>query len=320
MATESTPAVASRPIPRDPRSQTARSLILVGLLGLVTAPLAAARGVAPLDQWLYPVVWWCWIFLADGAVFFRRGESLLLTYPKRFVFYALVSLLYWCAFELVNLRLGNWSYVNVVTSGAARWLGYGISFATVIPGLFETSDLLDSTGIWKDHVRLVRGLRVSPQLLAGIGLSFIALPLLLPGWFFMLIWAAPFFLAEAWLMSQGESCLVQEALLGRWRRWVLVGLSGALCGLLWEGWNSVSATRWVYHLPWANAHKIFEMPALGYLGFPVLALSTFSVMNVAVRAWDRRPFWLRVLVVLAGAGFSVLAFSQIDRWTIATFR
>ena len=66
-------------------------------------------------------------------------------------------------------------------------------------------------------------------------------------------------------------------------RIVNFGLSGLLCGVLWEFWNFWSAAKWHYTVPIMANTKIFEMPAPGYLGFPAFALECFT-MYIFVRA------------------------------------
>ena len=42
------------------------------------------------------------------------------------------------------MRLRNWTYVGVPHEWAAALLGYGWSFATILPAIFETSDLVQA--------------------------------------------------------------------------------------------------------------------------------------------------------------------------------
>src|SRR5207248_1147478 len=61
----------------------------------------------------------------------------------------------------------------------------------------------------------------------------------------------------------------------------LFGLLGAglVCGVLWEFWNYWAATKWTYTVPYVGGVKIFEMPVLGYLGFPAFALECFAMYH-----------------------------------------
>jgi hypothetical protein len=39
------------------------------------------------------------------------------------------------------------------------------------------------------------------------------------------------------------------------------------CGVFWELWNYVAYPKWVYRIPFFDYLRLFEMPALGYLGY-----------------------------------------------------
>jgi len=47
-------------------------------------------------------------------------------------------------------------------------------------------------------------------------------------------------------------------------------------GLWWEIWNYYSLPKWVYTIPYVGFWKIFEMPLLGYLGYPFFGLIVFT--------------------------------------------
>jgi hypothetical protein len=55
--------------------------------------------------------------------------------------------------------------------------------------------------------------------------------------------------------------------------------SGLVCGLLWEFWNYWALTRWTYSVPYVGGVRLFEMPVLGYLGFPPFALECYAMYH-----------------------------------------
>ena len=57
---------------------------------------------------------------------------------------ALLSIPLWLIFEAYNLRLHNWTYIGVPSGWTGALLGYGWSFATITPAIFETSDLVQA--------------------------------------------------------------------------------------------------------------------------------------------------------------------------------
>jgi hypothetical protein len=63
-------------------------------------------------------------------------------------------------------------------------------------------------------------------------------------------------------------------------------LAGVICGGLWEFWNFWARAKWIYTVPIFGDIKIFEMPVLGYFGFPPFALECFTMY-----IFTRRLFW-----------------------------
>ncbi len=52
-------------------------------------------------------------------------------------------------FEAFNLVLHNWGYVAVAPALWVRWGGYALAFATVLPGVLLTAEVLEALGVWK---------------------------------------------------------------------------------------------------------------------------------------------------------------------------
>ncbi len=47
-------------------------------------------------------------------------------------------------------------------------------------------------------------------------------------------------------------------------------------GFWWEMWNYYALPQWIYTIPYVGFWKIFEMPLLGYLGYPLFGLIVFT--------------------------------------------
>ena len=125
----------------------------------------------------------------------------------------------------------------------------------------------------------------------------------------MLVWpllwpspylAAPVFLGFIFLLDPLNARAGDESLLGDLRagtrdRLVNLLAAGFICGGLWEFWNFWARAKWIYTVPILGDIKIFEMPVLGYFGFPPFALECFT-MYVFVRrlVWrgPKRPIGL----------------------------
>jgi hypothetical protein len=54
-----------------------------------------------------------------------------------------LSVTIWLIFEAFNFRLQNWHYLYLPPQKGLRWFGYTIAYATVLPALFTTKNLLD---------------------------------------------------------------------------------------------------------------------------------------------------------------------------------
>jgi hypothetical protein len=74
-----------------------------------------------------------------------------------------------------------------------------------------------------------------------------------------------------------ESSLLGELARGRPGRLLRILLAGLICGLVWEFLNSFARIRWIYTVPFLEDVKLFEMPPLGFLGFPPFAVECVVV-------------------------------------------
>jgi hypothetical protein len=269
------------------RRSVAKGLVL-GALGVFSVALAGlGGGVEPFSSWFFVFAWWSYIFALDGLTYLRRGSSILLTRPRAFFLLLPWSTAFWLFFELINLRLENWYYVGLPEAPLSRYLGIFVSFATVLPGIFETADFIGTFGT-KDRLRCKPEIwRVTArrrQVMTGIGVLFLVLPLVFPRYCYPLIWGATFFLLEPWLAQRNQTSIWSHLAEGRPGLPLRIFLAGAICGLCWETWNFWASAKWIYTVPFFEELKLFEMPVLGFLGFPPFALEcyTFSRFLVAL--------------------------------------
>ena len=133
---------------------------LVILLLMETAIFCAWTDVLPgtpwwvITSWATPVCWWAYILIVDAAIYRRRGTSLLMDRRESLVIQCILSVGFWCLFEAYNRVMPGWRYLNLDSNLSVRLLGYAISFATIMPGLFLTCELLQSYEFLA-HARLV---------------------------------------------------------------------------------------------------------------------------------------------------------------------
>lgn len=113
---------------------------------------------------------------------------------------------------------------------------------------------------------------------------YLVVPLIvISDWFAPVIWLAFILLLDPLNALRGWPSITGDLARGDWRRlWALLA-SGLVCGVLWEFWNYWALARWTYTVPYFGSVKIFEMPVLGYLGFPPFAIECWA-MYIFVRS------------------------------------
>ena len=299
-----------------------------GLALLLISEYCLYRKIDPFYSWFYCFAWWSYILLADNLLFKLRGASLLTTRRRELWGMLPLSVFIWLLFEGYNLIIRNWEYDGVPHQLWIRWLGFSVAFATVLPGIFITSDLVhalmhrgstDSPPSTFEPVSGKPRTRVSVSFLM-LGLFLTLAPLLWPRYFFPTVWLGPLFLLDPLLERFGIRSLSLAISTGdRARVWCLL-LGGLACGLMWEFWNFWAASKWVYRVPFFSELKVFEMPLLGFLGFPPFALECWVLYHLLMachRRWSSGP--ARVALWLVIGIISVAVLSGIDRRTVLRF-
>ena len=140
-----------------------------------------------------------------------KGNSLILNRTKEFFLMIPWSVFIWLIFEAANLSLKNWYYINLPHSTVERWLGYAIAYGTVLPGLFETTELLETFGLFQriDRSRRADLSRRTLSLLALLGVFCLSSSVLIPEYFFPLIWVGFIFLLEPFNYRLGGRSLLR---------------------------------------------------------------------------------------------------------------
>ena len=307
----------------------------VGLIALLAGHIGAGAGVFPVGVLFYCIVWWSYILIVDALVWWCRGDSLLRSRPREFAFLAFWSIALWNVFEAMNFRLQNWFYVNVPAGPLYGILLSLFAYSTVLPGILETYDLLRT---WHVGERLrVRPWRLGPATLIGclaLGVAMFAASMLWPQYAFPLVWGFAVFLGEP--PCYRSSVTHARSLLGHFERgdprpFLRLLLAGLICGGLWEFWNTWAYTKWVYTIPLFEATKWFEMPPLGFLGFPPFAVECYVLVNLLTlarrgRSWEA-PYdplgsgaprrWV-VPAIIGACVFNLAVYAGIDRFTVQT--
>jgi hypothetical protein len=216
-----------------------------------------------------------------------------------------------------------------------RWLGYAIAYGTVLPGIFETTELLETLGLFKNSKMkktIISGGGHSVLILSGI--LCLMSSVLIPEYCFPLIWVGFIFLLEPFICRFGGKSLLKDLEEGKPQKFYLLLIAGLICGFLWEFWNFWALSKWVYTVPFFDEGKGFEMPFLGFLGFPPFAVQAYVMYNFislfrSKRGWEESTYRLNlerrtrsltvVLTAILIGSFSVLIFRAIDSKTVDSY-
>ena len=303
----------------------------IGLLLLIVSEYCLFRKIEPVYTWFYCFAWWSYILMADSVLFRLQGRSLLTTRRREFWGMLPLSVFIWLLFEAYNFVIHNWAYTDIPPQIWQRWPGYALSFATVLPGIFITSDLVgllwgrSSAPAASEWDILSRKPSIGPsRLFVTAGFIMTVAPLIWPRYFFAAVWLGPILLLDPLLEKIGIKSLSLSIYNGDRRRvWNLM-LGGLLCGLMWEFWNYWAGSKWIYTVPFFGKLKLFEMPVLGFLGFMPFALECWILyhllrailMRLASSSYGNaaRIVWWLVLAIMC-----LLIFRGIDRHTVIRF-
>ena len=252
----------------------------VGLSVIGASEILLFSGVSFVKIYFTPLVWTGYILFVDSLVFRIKGTSLLLTRPSEFALLLPLSIVFWLIFEFFNLHIQNWHYVGLPEERLLRWLGYAWAFATIWPAILETAEAVEGWGrISQQKVRPLRVTRFRLFLSLAFGAFCLACPLLaspnLAKYLAALVWLGFIFLLDPLNYWMGKNSLFRNLERGDPRTLYSLLISGLLCGLLWEFWNYWAGAKWHYTVPILGDVKIFEMPVLGYLGFPPFAVECY---------------------------------------------
>lgn len=288
--------------------------------------LGVVHHVEPFHTYLYLFSWLPFLWVLDRGHVLKKGRSFFSAMSGRaagwnLLWLGVLSTTVWLLFEAINFRLANWSYLGSPRPLPIRWAGYAVSYATVFPGVLILASLLAPRSLANRPGNSGPGrARRTARWALPLGLAMTALPLAFPRLFFPLVWVAAFFLLEPYVQAGGGHSILADWEAGRWRPTSALLVAGLLCGLFWEACNFGAGAKWVYSIPYLGFFKIFEMPVLGYLGFPAFALEVFVFYEAARAFWRERTPGARaalgVLVVL----FWGAVFAGVDAFTVVAFR
>jgi hypothetical protein len=237
-----------------------------------------------LGEYAFFPQWLGYILTVDALVYMRRGTSLLSRAPREFIALFFLSAPIWWIFEGLNNSVLNWHYLTATQYSVAQIiLLSSIDFSTVIPAIFETTELI-STLAFIERFRRWRPVNISPRgawVLMYVGAFAFAAVVLLPGIAFPLTWVWLVLLVDPLNWLRGRPSLIGRISQGDLRLVVALALAGVTCGLFWEMWNYFAMPKWYYTVPFVGFAKVFEMPILGYGGYIPFAWELHALYQLA---------------------------------------
>jgi len=102
------------------------------------------RRFEPFYSWFYCFAWWSYILAIERIDLLSQREFSHPQANQEFLLLIPWSVFIWLIFEAANLSLKNWYYITLPVSTLERWLGYAVAYGTVLPGIFETTELLET--------------------------------------------------------------------------------------------------------------------------------------------------------------------------------
>lgn len=308
---------------------------IFGIFLLIFSEILHFKKIDPFYSWFYCFAWWSYILTIDAIIYRLKGNSLILSRTKEFLLMVPWSIFIWLIFEAANLSLENWYYIYLPNSTVERWLGYAVAYGTVLPGIFETTELLETTVLFrKSQMKKTVISQEGHRVFILLGVLCLVSSVLIPKYCFPLLWVGFIFLLEPFNYRFGGRSLLKNLEEGDPQKIYLLLTSGLICGLLWEFWNFWALSKWIYTVPFFEEMKGFEIPVLGFLGFPPFAVQAYAMYNFISlfrfgRGWEESTYCLHlekktrpltmILTAILIVSFSILIFSAIDLKTVDSY-
>lgn len=257
---------------------------LLGLILILLGQLIIITKTQPFANYYYYFIWFGYILFVDSLVFSLRKKSLFMNDKKELMRLFIFSVIFWWIFEFFNIFIRNWYYMNTV---GPKWLTYSIAFSTVLPAVYETSQLVRASKIFS---KINLKMRLTQQDIYGmisIGIVLMICAIIYPYFFFWALWLFPFLILDPINYLSKSLSVLKHVEKKKWETILSFMLGALICGIFWEFWNYWAVPKWHYYIPLLHQipvignFKIFEMYLLGYFGYLPFGLCLFSMYNFA---------------------------------------
>ena len=238
------------------------------------------------QDYTFTPLWISFILVVNAILHRRTGRSLLLSRTRRFLLLFPLSAAFWWSFEYLNRFLGNWRYAGGRDLSAPEYIILAtLPFSTVLPAVLYVRELIFSNPRFDTAFRDWRCFSPArPWAVALAALLFSCAGLfavgIVPDVVYPLVWVAPPLLLLSFYAFHGKPQALSPIAKGDWRCFVASSFAALFCGFFWEMWNSGSAVKWIYEVPYVDAFDIFEMPLLGYAGYLPFGILCAQIGNM----------------------------------------
>ena len=232
-------------------------------------------------HWGFFPLWLGYCLTVDALAFARSGTSLITRNKIAYVSLFIISFPFWWLFEALNEVAQYWHYTARESfTNLEYFLLASISFSTVLPAVFGTSELVGTFFNKPERKWLSLGNRRWHQIIFFVlGWIMLGIVLLLPRYGAAFLWISIYFIIDPVNVWLGHRSLLKETGTGIWRSVWTLWLGCLICGFFWELWNYYSNPQWYYTVPGVDFWYLFKMPALGYLGYFPFALELFAMYH-----------------------------------------
>lgn len=256
-------------------------VLIIGVIVTIAAWVTAWSRAGVLSEYSFFPLWLGYTLTVNGISDAAFRTSLLRVMRGHFLWLFATSVPLWWFFEAVNQLVCNWEYVIPHPISDLHYIVQAsIDFSTVVPAVLSTAfaayrileycvPALAAGPTW----------RVRPEYLVlspVIGLASFLGFWLAPHETSALVWIAPILILEPVAYVTDCPSLLRTLEGGRYLLPISLMSAALFTGFFWEMWNYYSLPKWVYHVPYVGFWKIFEMPTLGYLGYPFFGLIIFT--------------------------------------------
>jgi len=277
-------------------------------------------GLYNIKIWVFPFLWFGFIFFLDSWVYYLRGESLITCHKKHFVHFFLTSTLSWWLYEFLGVFQQVWWYPNGEIF--PRWwtvIFASLCYSTIQPAIFEWYDLLCS--FWWFQNAYSKG----PSLPISIIRPRIWFLIACVCYVIYAINPENLFGAATALGAPMVGFAAAVTVVGIRTPWTLINkgnyaplftmmLACLANAFFWEMWNEGtlnsaalpqnSSALWKYDLMYINNFFFFEVPAfafISYLPFGITNLTQYIYFSVLFNLDGEKKglFWLVVVNVAA---------------------